>query len=118
MNDTVFLALIETVAGLADVEKIAAMDAVDGLFIGHFDLTCSMGINAQFDHPDFLAAVDRIVGAAKANNKKVGRLAATVEEGRALYEAGFEMIMYSGDIWLFQAAMTAGIGKLREMAGS
>ncbi len=117
-KDTVFIALIETAAGLADVEKIAAMDAVDGLLIGHFDLTCSMGINAQFDHPDFKAAVDRIVGAAKANNKKVGRLAATVEEGRALYEAGFEMIMYSGDIWLFQAAMTAGVAELRKLAGS
>ena len=52
-RETVFVALIETVEGLADVERIAAMDTVDALFIGHFDLTCSMGINAQFDHPDF-----------------------------------------------------------------
>ncbi len=117
-NDTVFIALIETAAGLADVERIAAMDAVDGLLIGHFDLTCSMGINAQFDHPDFKAAVDRIISAGKANNKKLGRLAATPEEGRDLYEAGFDLIMYSGDVWAYQAAMTAGVAKIRELTGS
>ncbi len=117
-EDTVFVALIETAAGLADVEKIAAMEAVDALLIGHFDLTCSMGINAQFDHPDFKAATDRIVSAAKANGKKVGRMGATPEEAAALVRAGFEMVMYSGDIWMFQAALTAGLTKIREHAGS
>ena len=117
-KDSVFLPLIETAAGLADVERIAAMDAVDGLFVGHFDLTCSMGINAQFDHPDFKAAVDRIVSAAKTNNKKVGRMAATPEEGQELYETGFDMIMYSGDVWVFQAAMAAGVAKIRELTGA
>ncbi len=117
-RDTVFVALIETAAGLADVEKIAAMDAVDALFIGHFDLTCSMGINAQFDHPDFIAAMDRVVSAGKANNKKVGRMAMTPEEAKGLHDAGFEMVMYGGDIWVFQAAMTEGVARIRELTGS
>jgi 2-dehydro-3-deoxyglucarate aldolase/4-hydroxy-2-oxoheptanedioate aldolase len=117
-KDTVFVALIETVAGLADVEEIAAMDAVDALFIGHFDLTCTMGIHAQFDHPEFKAAMDRVVSAAKANNKKAGRIAMTPEEAKSLHDLGFDLVLYGGDIWVFQAAMTNGIAKIRELTGS
>ena len=112
---TAFVALIETVAGLADVEKIAAMPGVDALFIGHFDLTCSMGINAQFDHPDFHAAVARIAKAAKDNNKPVGRMAMTPEDCAGLYEQGFELVTYSGDVWLFQSSLAEGIRKLRAL---
>ncbi len=117
-RDTVFVALIETVEGLADVEKIAAMDAVDALFIGHFDLTCSMGINAEFDHPDFKAAMDRVVSAAKANDKKAGRMAATPEEAAMLYEAGFDLILCADDISLFQATLTDDVAEIRKLTGS
>src|SRR6202035_22999 len=50
---------IESTKGLANVDAIAATDGVDVLWIGHFDLTQSMGIPAQFHHADFLAAVHR-----------------------------------------------------------
>lgn len=114
---TTFVALIETAAGLADVEEIAAMDGVDALFIGHFDLTCSMGINAQFDHPDFLAAVERIAAAAKANGKSVGRMAMTPAEAAGYYGDGFDLMVHSGDIWLLQGALAAGVAEIKAKAG-
>ena len=46
------IAQIETVAGLEHVERIAAVDGIDVLWIGHFDLTNSLGIPAEFDTPD------------------------------------------------------------------
>src|SRR6478736_5591567 len=62
---TLVMALVETTAGLAAVEEIAAVDGIDALWVGHFDLTSFMGIPAQFDHPDYLRAIDTIVDAAK-----------------------------------------------------
>lgn len=63
-NDQVLIiAQIETVEGLENVDEIASVEGVDALWIGQFDLTVSMGIPAQFDHPTFLEATDRILAA-------------------------------------------------------
>lgn len=110
---TSLVALIETAEGIQNADQIAAVDGVDCLWIGHFDLTCSLGIPGQFDHPDFAKAVNRVIAAAKAHNKALGRMVTTVEEGVELYVAGFDMIIYSGDIWLLQTALTTAVEELR-----
>ena len=46
-------AQIETATGVENADAIAAVDGVDCLWVGHFDLTCSLGIPGQFDHPKF-----------------------------------------------------------------
>jgi len=53
-DETLLIAQIETTDGIANVEEIAAVDGVDVLWIGHNDLTNSIGIPGQFDHPDYL----------------------------------------------------------------
>jgi 2-dehydro-3-deoxyglucarate aldolase/4-hydroxy-2-oxoheptanedioate aldolase len=58
------IAQIETVQGVNSVEEIAAVEGIDVLWIGHFDLTNSLGIPGQFNHPDFQAAVKRGVSFA------------------------------------------------------
>ena len=62
---TLVIALVETAAGVAAVDEIAAVDGIDVVWMGHFDLTNFMGIPGQFEHPDYLLAVDTIVRAAK-----------------------------------------------------
>ena len=82
--------LIESQEGAGNADAIAAVDGVDCLWIGHFDLTASLGIPGQFEHPTYLAAVDRIVAAAHKHERALGRLVASVEEGVALYGRGFD----------------------------
>ena len=108
-----FVALIETVEGVENADEIAAIEDVDILWIGHFDLSVSMGIAGQFDHPDFKAAVARVVRAAKKHNKSLGRLVPNVDTGVALFKEGFDFICYSGDVWLLQQAMREGAEGLR-----
>lgn len=110
---TSLVALIETAQGVAEAEAIAAVDGVDCLWIGHFDLTCSLGIPGQFDHPDFVAAVERIVAAAKGEGKSLGRLVTSVEEGAALHAQGFDMIIYGSDIHILRAGLASGVEGLR-----
>jgi 2-keto-3-deoxy-L-rhamnonate aldolase RhmA len=113
-NDEVFLiAQIETVAGLESCEAIAAVDGIDCLWVGHFDLTSSMGIPAQFDHPDFLAALDRVVAACNAHGKVAGIMAGNVAFGKRWLARGYRAIAYSGDIWVYQTALAEGIAALR-----
>ncbi|MBM3560900.1 MAG: hpch/hpai aldolase, partial [Alphaproteobacteria bacterium] len=56
-NDkTTFFALIETAEGADNADEIAAVPGVDCLWIGHFDLTCSLGIPGEFGNPRFRKA--------------------------------------------------------------
>ena len=69
---TMVIAQIETDEGLRNVEAIAAVAGIDALWIGHFDLTNFMGIPGQFQHPAYLAAVDRVVAACAARGQDPG----------------------------------------------
>ena len=92
------------------------MPGVDGLWVGHVDLTASLGCPGDFDDPRFVRAVDRIVGAAKRTRKPIGRLVGSVEEGLRLYRLGFDFIGYSGDVWILQDALTVALATLRKSA--
>ncbi len=113
-RETMIFPLIETVAGVEAVEEIAAIDGVDGLWLGHFDLSCSLGIPGAFDDPRFNAAVERVAAAGKAVGKPVGRMCNDPAEGMKEYARGFELLGMSGDIWMLQTAMTEATAALRK----
>jgi 2-dehydro-3-deoxyglucarate aldolase/4-hydroxy-2-oxoheptanedioate aldolase len=115
---TAFMALIESAQGLDEVETIAATKGVDGLWIGHFDLSCSLGIPAEFDNPTFKKSVARIVKAARTRRKPIGFMAGTPADGARLYREGFSFVLYLGDVWLLQAALAAGARDMRAALAS
>jgi 2-keto-3-deoxy-L-rhamnonate aldolase RhmA len=106
---TLVIALIETAAGIADAEAIMAVDGIDIGWLGHFDLTNSMGIPGQFDHPDFLAAVDRLVAACRLHGKPAGVLVGSVETAEAWRARGFRVFAYGTDISLLQQGLHSGL---------
>ena len=110
---TGFAALIETEAGIRNIDAIAATKGLDCLWIGHFDLSCSLGIPGEFDHPDFKKASARVKRAARKHNKALGRLAGTPAETIALHKQGYDLLCYSGDRWVYQQALIAGIDEIR-----
>jgi 2-keto-3-deoxy-L-rhamnonate aldolase RhmA len=112
-SETLVLVQIETAAGLAAVDAIAAVDGIDVLWIGHFDLTTSLGIPGDFASPRYHEAVDRVLAAGAASGKAVGMVCGSPEEGAALVERGFRILAYSIDIYLYEEAVRAGIERLR-----
>lgn len=113
-EEGLLIAQIETAAGVESVEAIAAVEGIDVLWIGHFDLTNSMGIPAQFDHPRYAEAVKRVLAACQAHGKAAGFMATRVDEARALLDQGFRILAYSGDLWLYQDALRNGLAAIRE----
>ena len=115
---TTIFAQIETAAGAENADEIAATEGIDNLWVGHFDLSASLGIPGQFDHPDFKAAIANTIAAARRHGKSLGRLVPTVAEGVALHKEGFDLIAYSGDVWVFRDALAAAVDAIRQGAGA
>jgi 2-dehydro-3-deoxyglucarate aldolase/4-hydroxy-2-oxoheptanedioate aldolase len=107
------IALIETVAGIEQVDRIAAVDGIDVLWIGHFDLTNSLGIPADFHHPSYLAAVEQVLNACRQHRKAAGFMVASPEEARAKLAQGFRCLAYWGDLWIYQQALSAALQRIR-----
>jgi 2-keto-3-deoxy-L-rhamnonate aldolase RhmA len=113
-DQTMIIVQIETRAGLENVEEIAGVDGVDVLWIGQTDLSSSLGIPGQFDHPDFEAAVDRVVSACRNAGKVAGFMPLSLEEGRRFRDRGFRMLAYSGDLWIYQQALRTALRGLQQ----
>ena len=113
-RDVVFFPKVETPEGIEEIEEIAAIAGVDGIWIGHFDLSVAMGIPAKFDHPRFQAAMQRVAAACAQHGKSLGRIYDDTETGVALYELGCDFLCCSGDSWLLQRGLAEGITALRK----
>lgn len=117
-DETLLIAQIETARGLEHVEEIAAVPGIDALWIGLYDLTLSLGIPGEMNHPKVLAATDRVFAACHAHNIAPAVLVTSIAEGEAQLARGFKLIAYGGDLWLYQSALRTGIKKLREQPSS
>ncbi len=113
-EEVLLIAQIETVKGLDNVEQIASVSEIDVLWIGLFDLTSSMGIPGQLQHPDTLAAIQRVLSACRTHHKIPAVLVTSIPEGLAQLQAGFKMVAYGGDLWIYQSALRKGLSTLRE----
>jgi len=101
---TLVIAQIETERGLENVEEIAAVDGVDVLWVGHFDLSNFMGIPGRFDDPRFDAAMRKVAQVSRRHGKAAGFMATDkswVERARAM---GYTMLAAGTDTGLLQHA--------------
>jgi len=114
---TLVMCLIETEQGIKNVDSIAAVPGVDVLWLGHFDLTNFLGIPAQFDHPKYVDAIDKMVAAAKRHNKVLACMTADDTWSRHYWGKGFRLFAVGLDAMLLQGAIRQGMKPLHELAG-
>lgn len=98
--ETILMIQIESPVGLENIDKLLAVEGIDAAFIGPNDLSQSMGIMGQFEHPEFIAALDKVIAAARKNKKfsgahfqVAGALAPWIAKGMTL------------NLWANEAAM-------------
>jgi 2-keto-3-deoxy-L-rhamnonate aldolase RhmA len=113
-NDGMICALlVETVPGLENVDEIVSVPGIDLVWVGFLDLSLSMGLPGQFEHPRFKQALARILDACESRGIPVGILANDVHQSMQYIKLGFRCISYSGDIWLLQGALAQGVNEVR-----
>jgi len=92
------IVIIEEARAVENVEAIAATPGIDAMFIGTSDLSFSLGLRGNQDHPRVNEAVEKVIAAAKHHGKIVGRPAASpalvkqyMEQGFLLFQAPTEL---------------------------
>ena len=115
-RESLLIAQIETAAGVENVDAIAAVEGIDVLWIGHFDLSLSLGTPGQFAHTKMEEATARVLAACKKHGKTAGIMPTDVAGGKAVLDQGFRIVAYSGDLWIYQAALRRSLAELREHA--
>lgn len=113
-DETLLIPQCETVGALESIEEIAALEGVDGIFVGPFDLSISMGMPGDFANRVFQAAIDRIVKACHDAGKFCIFFAGNVDAVVAGYKRGFDAMAYSLDAALFIEAMQERVKKIKE----
>jgi len=104
-NEDVLVACqVETKTALSQVEAIAEVPGVDILFLGPYDLSASLGILGQFQHPEFQRAKDRVLKAALHAGISAGYFAGSTREAMARIEEGFRFVALGTDARLLSRA--------------
>jgi 2-dehydro-3-deoxyglucarate aldolase/4-hydroxy-2-oxoheptanedioate aldolase len=115
---TMVIALIETAKGIENVDKIAAVEGVDVCWVGHFDLTNFMGIPAEFDHPRFEEALDKVAAACRKHGKTGGFMSTDDNWTTRMMAKDFRLFACSMDLILLQNALRQGIVSMKSLAAA
>lgn len=103
------VAMIEHISAVDSLKEILGVDGLDAILIGPYDLSASMGLAAQFDHPDFCKAMELIRSVAEAMSVPVG--VHVVEPSRTQFqkrlEDGYRFIAYSIDAVFLSTQISA-----------
>ncbi|MEU4385599.1 HpcH/HpaI aldolase/citrate lyase family protein [Promicromonospora sp. NPDC023805] len=91
---------VESATGVENAADIAAVDGVDGVFVGPSDLAASMGVLGQQTHSDVTAAVRATFEAVRASGKPVGVNAFDPTVARSYLEAGASFVLVGADVAL------------------
>jgi len=120
LNDaTLVVCMIETLEGLANVEAIAAVDGVDVVHVGSNDLLVAMGKPGRFGDPQIVAAIERVIAAAKAHGKFAGIGGDRhLERQVAFIRKGARFVTTQTDIGMLMAEATRVAGELRRALAS
>ena len=118
-QESVVIAQVEHIESVNNLEAILAVDAIDGFIVGPYDLSGSLGVPGQFDHPSMAKAMDRIKSVGIASGKAFGIhvIEPDIEELRQRVDEGFNFVAYSLDIRMLDRACRSGLNAIRGEVG-
>ncbi|HEY6784953.1 MAG TPA: aldolase/citrate lyase family protein [Gemmatimonadales bacterium] len=112
-NDEIMtLFMIEHYLGVENIDEILATPGLDSVMIGALDLSGSMNLLGQTDHPDVEGAVQKVLAASKMANIPCGIVALDPDHANMRIEQGFTNITVAMDVLMLIGEAKAVIGKV------
>lgn len=112
-EEVCLLLQLESPRALANLEAIAAVPGVDGLFIGPADLSAAMGHRGDPGHPEVAAAIDDAIARIRACGKAAGIVTFDEREARHYLSAGCTFVGLGADVTLLANALRGLAGRFR-----
>lgn len=113
----VVIVQVEHIRAVENLQSILDVDGVDGFIVGPYDLSGSLGVPGQFDHPEFAAAMARIREVAGARGAVMG-IHVIEPDPVALAERldeGYRFLAYSLDIRMLDRSCREGLSLLKDV---
>jgi len=109
---------IESTPAIESLDAILAVPGLDAVLIGPHDLSCSLGVPENYDHPDFLKSCETIFRKARAAGIGAGiHFWGEIEQQARLLRLGANLLIHSADITLFQKHVKRELDAIRHAAG-
>ncbi len=100
-NEALIVLQLEGAEALANLDDILQVEGSDIIFIGPYDLSQSLGVPGQTEHPRVIQAMQQIVAKCLSRNIAVGTFVESPAAARKWAELGLAYISYSVDVGLF-----------------
>jgi len=114
-NEAVVIVQIEHIDAVNNLEDILSVPEVDGYLIGPYDLSASMGLPGNFEHPDFIAAIEKIrrVGSEVSKSSGLHVVEPNIAQLEKRIEEGFKFIAYSLDTRMLDISCRSALAVAR-----
>jgi 2-keto-3-deoxy-L-rhamnonate aldolase RhmA len=103
----------EHIDAVNNIDEIVEVDGIDAVFIGPYDLSASMGLMGQVDHPEVMEAIDRVGRACQRRDISLGYFGTTAESVQDYVSKGYHLICAGTDAGFVVGGAQETLEKLR-----
>ncbi|MBJ7614397.1 MAG: 2-dehydro-3-deoxyglucarate aldolase [Candidatus Dormibacteraeota bacterium] len=114
-TDLLLVVQIEDIGAVRVASEIVAVPGVGGVMLGPNDLSASMGVLGQIEHPDVLRAVESVIAVCQAAGVPVGCGGYFGDVAHRLIRLGIDFVTAGGDIWFMRQELEHSITTLRQV---
>ena len=113
-NESILLSVqAESAEAVRNIEAIVQVQGLDAVLVGPYDLSASMGLPGQVDHPDVKAAIQHVADVCQGAGMPIGIFGLTAEAVQPYLDKGFKFIVAGADTFLLGTAARQLLDQLR-----
>ena len=113
-RETLLIPQCETKEALEHIEEIAAIEGVDGIFVGPYDLSVALGKPAQLEDPELLEAIAHVLEVCKRRGKLTMIFSGSPENTARCLKQGFDCVACGMDSMFLIQAIQAYVADVRK----
>lgn len=113
-TETMIIAHIEGIQGINNLDEILSVSEIDVVFIGPYDLSQSLGIPGQVNHPLVVGKMKQVVTKCRENNIQVGTFADDIQTAKKWISLGVQYMSFSVDVGILYEVSKQIVEKLKK----
>ncbi len=118
-TESIVIVQIEHIKAVENLEAILSVEGVDAFIVGPYDISASLGVTGQFDHPKMTSVLSGILDTARRLEAVAGYHVVPPDTGQVLarIEEGYRFLAYSTDFLFLGDSCRTGLNTVRRTLG-